>query len=58
MDVVYLILLTVAGGLLLLDSMSDSRKQNGRRNLVLRLLPLGLFFWLLVYWLQQARIVF
>lgn len=52
MNVVYLILLIVAGVLLLLDAFSGSHA--GSRFTV-RLLPLALFCWVLVYIIQTAK---
>lgn len=56
MTVVYLVLLTVAAVLLLLDAFSatgDSRVST--RRFGVRLLPFALFFWVLVPWLQFAK---
>lgn len=58
MNVLYMILFGVAGLLLLLDAFSDSTSGHGRRNLVVKLLPLALFFWVLVPFIQFARLVF
>lgn len=56
MDKVYLVLLTVAGILLLVDAFSGTSDVPTRgRRFTVRLLPLALFFWVLVPWLQIAK---
>ena len=56
MTVVYLVLLTVAGILLLLDAFSATADSRGTtRRFAVRLLPLALFFWVLVPWIQFAK---
>jgi len=56
MKVLYLILLGLAAGLLLLDAFSgttDSAHRGAR--FAVRLLPLALFFWVLVPFIQIAK---
>ena len=58
MNVVYLILLTLAAIVLLLDAFAPGRSTDKHFRAGVRLLPLALFFWVLVPWLQFARLVF
>lgn len=53
MEKVYLVLLTIAGAILLYDAFHPAVRDRTRGTAV-RLLPLALFFWLLVVWLQVA----
>lgn len=56
MEVLYLILLILAAFCLLLASFSETNARGPRgQRLVLRFLPLGLFFWVLVPLIQIAR---
>lgn len=55
MDKVYFVLLTVAAVLLLFDAFLGVRDRRPGQNWHVRLLPLALFFWVLVPWLQTAR---
>lgn len=57
MEKVYLVLLTIAGAILLYDAFHPAVRDRTRGTAV-RLLPLALFFWLLVVWLQVADRVF
>jgi hypothetical protein len=57
MDKVYLVFLTVAGLLLLWDAFAPAYRDRAHRTTV-RLLPLALFFWVLVPWFQIAERVF
>jgi hypothetical protein len=56
MTLLYLILLGVAGFLLLVDAFSEYTRGNRLTGkAVVRLLPLALFFWLLVEFIRTAK---
>ena len=57
MDKFYLLLLTIAGLLLLWDAFMPKRRA-AHNDIAVRLLPLAVFFWLLVPWFQIADRVF
>lgn len=57
MDKFYLLLLTISALLLLADAVVTHYRRDERRHGV-KLLPLGLFFWVLVPWFQFADKVF
>lgn len=57
MDKVYLALLSIAAFLLLWDAFAPARRRR-HEQVAVRLLPLALFFWILVPWLQFAKKVF
>lgn len=51
----YFILLLVAAGLFLLDAFSSNAIGDRTTRFSVRLLPLGLFFWVLVLIIQTAK---
>lgn len=56
MTVLYLILLGVAGFLLLVDAFSATADSRGTaKRFAVRLLPLALFFWVLVEFIRTAK---
>lgn len=57
MDKFYLLLLTISALLLLADAVVTHYRRDERRHGV-KLLPLGLFFWVLVPWFQFADKIF
>ena len=59
MDKLYLFFLTVTAILLLVDAFLGAvNRRNPNHTFAVRLLPLALFFWVLVPWFQVADRVF
>jgi hypothetical protein len=57
MDKLYLALLTIAAVVLLYDAFNGAVRSK-TRTVAIQLLPLALFFWILVPWFQVANRVF